>query len=588
MPKIDINRTAFFQNIGVYISLINTFLSKTNNLERLGNHIKIVGGFAFKSKDYINNGVPVIRISDFKDEKIQLSKVKYYKESEKLEKYELYEGDIIIAMTGGTIGKLAIVQPKLGKLYLNQRVGKFQVINKEELDKEYVYWIARGIQDKLQNIGYGGAQPNISNSQIEKLKFPFPDKKNQNKIINFLNDLKNNIIKPDEYFDSETEKEIHKIQRVKIKTLELDYNIETQLISLSNLRHSILQDAVNGKLTQEWREKNPILETAKELLKKIKDAKKQLIEKKKINKEKTLPIITKDEIPFEIPESWEWCRMQEIGLFDRGKSKHRPRNDLRLFTSEKGYPFIQTGDVSKAKYNGGLIISHKKNYSDFGLAQSKLWKKNTLCITIAANIAETGFLDYDACFPDSIVGFTSLTNFYTSKFVQYFIDITKSDLERYAPSTAQKNINLGILYLLKFPFPPLNEQKKIVEIVNQLLAHCDILEQEIKDNKDNSEKLMQSVLNELIGEENNFLEKKQTFKKVLKKPSREIKYNSKTILMDLVKLLKVNGKLHAEDLWKMSKYPNDIDAFYAELKKQIEEEKAIKEVDNEKGYLELV
>lgn len=587
MHKIDINRTAFFENIGAYISLINLYLSKTNKLEPLGSHIKMVGGFAFKSKDYINQGVPVIRISDFQDEKIQLAKVRYYKENEKLEKYELHEGDIIIAMTGGTIGKLAIVQPNLGKLYLNQRVGKFQVINKEEFDKEYVYWIARGIQDKLQNIGYGGAQPNISNSQLEKLEFPFPDKETQKTIVSFLNDLKNDSIKPGEYFDSETEKEIHKIQSVKIKSLELDYNIEEQLTFLSKLRQSILQDAVQGKLTKEWREKNPDLEPASELLKKIKVEKEQLIKEKKIRKEKALPKITNDEIPFEIPENWSWCRMQDVGLFDRGKSKHRPRNDIRLFTTEGGYPFIQTGDVSKAKFNGGQIIAHNKNYSDFGLAQSKLWPKDTLCITIAANIAETGFLSYDACFPDSVVGFKSFSNLATSKFVQFFIDITKSDLEKYAPSTAQKNINLGILYLLKFPLPPEKEQNVIVERVSQLLVHCDELEQEIKASKNNAEKLMQSVLSQLLGEENNTLVNKTTAKKEIKNPSREIIYNSKTLLMDLVKLLKENGKLHAEDLWKMSKFPNDIDAFYAELKKQIEEEKAIKEVENEKGYLEL-
>jgi len=117
--------------------------------------------------------------------------------------------------------------------------------------------------------------------------------------------------------------------------------------------------------------------------------------------------------------------------------------------------------------------------------------------------------------------------------------------------------------------------------------HCDNLNQAILLSKEDSEKLIQTVLNDLLGNENNVIANKMPIKKIERVPSREIKYNSKTTLMDLVKLLQENGKLHAEDLWKMSKYPNDIDAFYAELKKQIELAKTIKE-SSEKGYLELI
>lgn len=295
-----------------------------------------------------------------------------------------------------------------------------------------------------------------------------------------------------------------------------------------------------------------------------------------------------------MPENWEWCRMQEVGILERGKSKHRPRNDYKLFTSENGYPFIQTGDVAKAKHTSGIIVSHKKNYSDYGLAQSKLWKKDTLCITIAANIAETGFLSYDACFPDSIVGFTNLSSISTSKFLQYFIEITKSDLERFAPSTAQKNINLGILYDLKFPLPPIEEQHEIVKEVTTHLKQCELLERILIKNKIDSEKLFQVVVINLLGYENNIILKNQSIKEIKRNSSREIKYNSKTTNMDLIQLLKENGKLHAEDLWKMSEHfdnkniNDSIDKFYSDLKIKIEIEKSIKEVTNEKGYLELV
>ena len=190
--------------------------------------------------------------------------------------------------------------------------------------------------------------------------------------------------------------------------------------------------------------------------------------------------------------------MQEVGLFERGKSKHRPRNDIRLF-SEGTYPLVQTGDVSAAKKTGGLITTNKTFYNDFGLKQSRMWPKGTLCITIAANIAETGILNFDACFPDSVVGFTTIkSDSILSNYIEYFITVMKSDLEHYAPSTAQKNINLGILYELKFPFPPLDEVKAIVEMVNTLMALCDQLEQAIEEGEVQIQQLMQSCLREVF------------------------------------------------------------------------------------------
>ena len=103
-----------------------------------------------------------------------------------------------------------------------------------------------------------------------------------------------------------------------------------------------------------------------------------------------------------IPKEWQYIALSNLGDLGRGKSKHRPRNDPKLFEGGK-YPFLQTGEVKAAKQ---YITEYSKMYGEFGLQQSKLWPKGTLCITIAANIAETAFLGIDACFPDSVVGFT--------------------------------------------------------------------------------------------------------------------------------------------------------------------------------------
>src|SRR5690625_678728 len=92
---------------------------------------------------------------------------------------------------------------------------------------------------------------------------------------------------------------------------------------------------------------------------------------------------------------WPTKTLSQLGTFKRGKSKHRPRNDKKLFENGN-IPLIQTGEVREANL---FIRTHSANYNEFGLAQSKLWPKGTLCITIAANIAETSILGYEMCFP---------------------------------------------------------------------------------------------------------------------------------------------------------------------------------------------
>lgn len=105
---------------------------------------------------------------------------------------------------------------------------------------------------------------------------------------------------------------------------------------------------------------------------------------------------------------WEYKTLDQLGTVSRGKSKHRPRNDPKLFGGK--YPFIQTADVKNADY---YITKYSDTYNESGVAQSKLWDKGTLCITIAANIADTGVLAFPACFPDSIMGLFRLKELQT-------------------------------------------------------------------------------------------------------------------------------------------------------------------------------
>src|SRR5574344_934177 len=110
---------------------------------------------------------------------------------------------------------------------------------------------------------------------------------------------------------------------------------------------------------------------------------------------------------------WETVKLSSLGDFSRGVSKHRPRNDPKLFENGK-YPLIQTGEIKDANL---YLQVHTQEYGEFGLRQSKLWDKGTLCITIAANIAETAILAYPMCFPDSVVGFKAYNNKSSEEFM---------------------------------------------------------------------------------------------------------------------------------------------------------------------------
>ena len=154
--------------------------------------------------------------------------------------------------------------------------------------------------------------------------------------------------------------------------------------------------------------------------------------------------------------------LPELGEFGRGVSEHRPRNDPKLLGGK--YPLIQTGDVASSDL---YITSYTGTYSDLGLAQSKMWDEGTLCITIAANIAKTAILGFDACFPDSVVGFRA--NEKTNNiYIHYWFSFFQRILEAQAPESAQKNINLKSLSELRVIYPTKEEQDAFAAFVAEV------------------------------------------------------------------------------------------------------------------------
>jgi type I restriction enzyme S subunit len=154
-------------------------------------------------------------------------------------------------------------------------------------------------------------------------------------------------------------------------------------------------------------------------------------------------------------------KLTDLGSVARGKSKYRPRNDPSLYGGN--YPFLQTGDVKDAAL---YLSQYSQTYNEKGLAQSKLWDPGTLCITIAANIAETAVLKIKACFPDSIVGFVADPAKADVRFIKYLFDTMKLRMQSISRGTTQDNLSVDKLLSFDFLVPSVDTQHTIADILS--------------------------------------------------------------------------------------------------------------------------
>ena len=350
----------------------------------------------------------------------------------------LKKGDILIARLPEPLGR-ACIFPLEGEYITAVDIAILRIEN-TEVNNEYLLYLinSSAFRNAIKQYETGTTRKRISRRNLEKINFKLPSLEDQNRIVDQI----------EEWF------------------CKLDNGVETLNKTKEQLkvyRQAILKKAFEGEFTKLKHEKISI----------------------------DIEGCSKEEIKNlqEIPSEWKYVHLNKLGDLGRGKSKHRPRNDARLFEDGK-YPFLQTSEVKNAdKY----ITEYSKMYGEFGLAQSKLWPKGTLCITIAANIAETAFLGIDACFPDSVVGFTSNEN--TNPFyIKYFIESQKLRLWAFAPATAQKNINLDTLENLVVPYCSREEQDEVVKEIESRMSVCDDIDRTIDLSLQQAEALRQSIL----------------------------------------------------------------------------------------------
>lgn len=423
------------------------------------------------------------------------------------------------------------------------------------------------------NLTHGMNLPRLGTDAVRNSPFPFPPAQEQKRIVAKVDELMalcdkleaqqqereglctlTRAIMLDALASSDTTEHLSKAWTRLKGDMKLLFDSPE---SVEDFRNTILRLAVWGRLTKRTGA------NAKELLEHCRRHKETLVAEGKVKREK--PQKPFEDQPVRLPENWTWARFSEIGLFARGKSKHRPRNDLRLFSGGQ-YPFVQTGDVSNSVGKG--IYTFSKSYNEIGLKQSKLWPTGTLCITIAANIAESAILKIDACFPDSVVGFLPFEEVGNVEYFDIFVRTAKQELTKYAPSTAQKNINLGILEQVAVPLPPKEEIEEIVNTAGKLLLMCDRLEQELLKVCDVGIFLAASAVSSITGIR---IEDKEK----MKVPKTELVANLRLGLSPTngahapltAILVRNQGELSAKALWNNSGL--EIDAFYQQLKTEM-------------------
>ena len=472
-------------------------------------------GHQFRKYDFVEDGIPVIKIGQCKsDGTLDFSKCNYIDSSRKdeFENDLIFKGHLLMALTGGTLGKVTRVDKDYGVLVQNYRVGNFfadeRVIT---LDFLNVILESELFQSLVREKINQNAQPNIGKDSIEKIVMPIPPLEEQKEIVKVVETLF---------------KEVEQLEQATVKRIGLKEDFVTSALhqlttnnakrewsflqehfksffdettNIKKLRETVLQLAVQGKLTADWRQQKFLsgaeVEDASQLLKRIQEEKAQLIKEKKIKKEKPLPPITKEEIPYELPDGWVWCRLQDLVNVGTGSTPAKS-NSSYYDGIIPWYTSSATNDLY-AKESEKLITEKALQETN-----CKVFPKGTLIIAMYGQGKTRGQIS-ELVIPGATNQAVAAMVFYkTSKefkeYIKYFFRKIYDEIRLLAEGGAQPNLNVGKIKNTILPLPPLEEQKAIVEKVNALMGLCDKLEQEVQQSQEHSEQLMQSVLREVF------------------------------------------------------------------------------------------
>jgi type I restriction enzyme S subunit len=441
---------------------------------RLGDICKVQGGYAFKSKDYKNEGIPVLRISNIKNNSVQFDEETVYVDRKLKEFYAdflLRKGDIVIALSGATTGKYGIYKRE-DEAFLNQRVGRLKFIGQNLTNHLYVFYYLEIIRQNILRKAYGAAQPNISTNELENFSLPVPPFSEQQRIVSKIEEL---FTKLDAGVDA--------LKKAKEQ--------------IKRYRQAVLKYAFEGKLTEEWRKTNrDKLESASVLLERIKEERKKKLGKKyKARTERSRSELTPvdiSELP-ELPEGWVWVKLGEI-------SDINPEDDYSNFDPMLPTTFIPMSSIDEVtgKIKNPTILPLKdarKGHTHFK-ENDVLFARITPCMengksAIARNLKNGlgfGSTEFIVIRPTSCI---------LPEIIFYFIrqETYRNRAKMHFKSTVgQLRVPKEFVILSIFPLPPLAEQQKIVEEIERRFSVADEVEKAIDNSLKQAERLRQSIL----------------------------------------------------------------------------------------------
>ncbi|MCD4772874.1 MAG: restriction endonuclease subunit S [Bacteroidales bacterium] len=376
----------------------------------------------------------------------------------------------------------------------------------------------------------------LNKGKIQSLKVPIPPISEQHTIVSIVEQL----FKEVEQLEKLTEERIQLKEKFAISALDKlnngDYKKEWDFLkenfhpffneekNIKKLRETILQLAVQGKLTEKWRKFHPNLEPAEKLLEKIKTEKEQLIKEKKIKKEKPLPPITKDDIPYKLPDGWVWCRLQSIGLIN-------PKNNIEDHTDVSFIPMklVSQEYGIQPKFEIRKWKEIKKGFTHFA-NDDVVIAKITPCFQNSKAGIMKDLKNNSGAGTTELLVYRTYKTYLSPDYVYIFFktpSFLQKGVQNMTGTAGQQRVPKDYVFQTPFPFPPLEEQKAIVEKVNTLMALCDKLENGVKESKEQIEKLMKAVLREVFEDKKEVKELPQTECVASMAAEEEIKYGEK-------------------------------------------------------------
>ena len=379
----------------------------------------------------------LLRITDIQNDKVDWKSVPFCSIKEKdLGTYQLKNRDILIARTGGTIGKTYIVrQLEEVAVFASYLI---RVIPLQEVNEEFLklfmmtpcYWT------QLIDASSGTGQPNVNGQSLSKLILPIPPKEEQARILAKIEDL---LPKVEEY--GKAQDALDKL------------NAELP----ERLKKSILQEAISGRLVPQ----DPNDEPASILLDKIRAEKAKLVKEGKLKKKdlEETPI-QEDEIPFDIPDSWEWCR-----VFDCVDILYGYPFDSTAFNETGiGFPLIRIRDI---------IPSFTKTYTTERADERYIIKKGDMLVGMDGNFNVRFWQSDDAYLNQRVCKIRTKEDVLSQKFLYYYLPYALEDIFGSVSFVTVKHLSDKHFRSMFIPLPPLAEQKRIVAKIEQLLGEID-------------------------------------------------------------------------------------------------------------------